>query len=89
MAITDTEQPNERTTDDLRAPWYVRDNYAPVPDEVEAFDLEVTGELPGHLDGLYVRNGANPKGPTPMHWFLGDGMLHGVRLRAGDRKSVV
>ena len=30
-----------------------------------------------------MRNGPNPKhGPTP-HWFAGDGMLHGVRLRDG------
>lgn len=60
--------------------------YAPVPDEVTAFDLPVDGELPAELDGRYVRNGPNPIGevdPATYHWFMGDGMVHGVRLRDG------
>lgn len=64
-------------------PWHLRGNYAPVHDEIEAFDLPVVGAIPDALNGRYVRNGANPKhGPT-MHWFAGDGMLHGIRLRDG------
>ena len=64
-------------------PFHMRGNYAPVMDEVEAFDLDVEGSLPPELHGRFMRNGANPKhGPT-MHWFAGDGMLHGVRLRDG------
>src|SRR5581483_2085995 len=35
------------------------------------------------LRGLYVRNGPNPHTGTSPHWFLGDGMLHGVALRDG------
>jgi carotenoid cleavage dioxygenase-like enzyme len=35
------------------------------------------------LSGLYVRNGSNPKADDSRHWFLGDGMLHGVRLQGG------
>jgi carotenoid cleavage dioxygenase len=66
-----------------RPPWHMRGSYAPVTEEVEAFDLPVRGRIPDTLQGRYVRNGANPKhGPT-MHWFAGDGMLHGVRLRDG------
>jgi carotenoid cleavage dioxygenase len=30
-----------------------------------------------------VRNGPNPHAGTSPHWFLGDGMLHGVELRDG------
>jgi carotenoid cleavage dioxygenase len=68
---------------DEKLPFHMRGNYAPVPDEIEAFDLEVIGSLPPELTGTYVRNGANPMhGPT-MHWFAGDGMLHGVRLDGG------
>jgi len=64
-------------------PFHLRGNYAPVLDEVEAFDLPIDGSLPPELNGRYVRNGANPKhGPT-LHWFAGDGMLHGIRLRDG------
>ena len=71
------------STDQTRLPFHLRGNYAPVMAEVEAFDLPVEGAIPPELNGRYMRNGANPKhGPT-MHWFAGDGMLHGVRLRDG------
>ncbi|MFD0900901.1 carotenoid oxygenase family protein [Actinomadura sediminis] len=57
---------------------------APVPDEIEALDLPVTGALPPELTGRYFRNGPNPPPGRPSgHWFAGPGMLHGVRLRAG------
>lgn len=48
--------------------------------------LVVTGTIPDHLDGRYLRNGPNPIaeiGPEIYHWFVGDGMVHGVRLRDG------
>jgi 8'-apo-carotenoid 13,14-cleaving dioxygenase len=38
------------------------------------------------LEGRYLRNGPNPVGavdPATHHWFMGDGMVHGVRLRGG------
>lgn len=67
-----------------KLPFYMRGNYAPVTDEVEAFDLPVRGELPAQLNGRFFRNGANPpEGVMPGHWFDGDGMLHGIRLREG------
>jgi 8'-apo-carotenoid 13,14-cleaving dioxygenase len=62
---------------------YLTGNYAPVADEVTAFDLPVEGELPAELAG---RNGPNPVAevdPETHHWFVGDGMVHGVRLRDG------
>ena len=55
-------------------------------DEVTLTELTVTGEIPEHLDGRYVRIGPNPVGqpdPATHHWFVGDGMVHGVRLRDG------
>jgi len=57
-------------------------NYTPVRDEIDAFDLPVTGSIPADLDGWYLRNGPNPRQPAG-HWFLGDGMIHGVRLENG------
>ena len=65
---------------------YLSGNYAPVGDEVTAFDLPVIGTLPGELAGRYLRNGPNPIEPVDLathHWFMGDGMVHGVRLRDG------
>lgn len=65
-------------------PWWMRDNYAPIHEEITATGLPVAGAIPDDLDGLFVRNGANPKGAATKHWFLGDGMLHGMRLRDGE-----
>ena len=56
--------------------------YAPVHDELTAFDLPVTGALPPELTGWYLRNGPNPRSDS-AHWFTGDGMIHGVRLENG------
>jgi carotenoid cleavage dioxygenase len=64
-------------------PFHLRGNYAPVSQEVTAFDLPVEGAIPPELAGLYLRNGPNPKSGWSAHWFLGDGMLHGVRLEGG------
>ncbi|WP_250573568.1 carotenoid oxygenase family protein [Nonomuraea sediminis] len=65
-------------------PSYLSGNLAPVPDEIDAHDLPVDGKLPDELTGRYFRNGPNPKpGDDPGHWFVGDGMLHGIRLRDG------
>jgi len=60
--------------------------YAPVHDELTVLDLPVVGTLPADLDGRYLRNGPNPVDavdPTTYHWFTGDGMVHGIRLRDG------
>lgn len=64
---------------------YLEDNFAPVPDEISVADLEVTGQVPPELSGRYVRIGPNPVGADPetYHWFVGEGMVHGVRLDGG------
>ena len=64
-------------------PFHLGGNYAPVSREVEAVDLPVEGAVPRELRGRYLRNGPNPKSGASPHWFLGDGMLHGVRLTDG------
>jgi len=65
---------------------FLEGNLAPVTEETTVFDLKITGTLPPELDGRYVRNGPNPLGPVDAakyHWFTGDGMVHGLRLRDG------
>ncbi len=64
-------------------PYWERGNLAPVFEEVTAFDLTVEGAIPPELNGLYARNGANPREGHAGHWFMGDGMLHGVSLKDG------
>lgn len=60
-------------------------NFAPTDRETEAEDLAVIGRLPEDLNGLYVRNGPNPRFPPigRYHWFDGDGMLSAVRFDQG------
>ena len=66
---------------------FVRDNYfAPVPDEITAHDLPVAGTLPPQLTGAYLRNGPNPRPGSAHHFIAGDGMVHGVRLEAGQAR---
>ncbi len=76
--------PATTTLPDPDLPWWMQGNFAPVADEVEAVDLEVVGALPPALTGLYARNGSNPAAGRSTHWFLGDGMVHGVRLERGQ-----
>ena len=70
--------------------WFVPDAsmkgpFAPIHAEIEARDLEVIGELPQDLNGMYVRNGPSPAHAPhgKYHWFDGDGMLHSVRFQGG------
>lgn len=57
------------------------------PQSVEraATDLEVVGEIPADLDGIYLRNTENPVHPAIgfYHPFDGDGMVHMVGFRDG------
>lgn len=68
---------------------YLEGFLAPVRAEVTATDLPVTGHIPEHLDGRYLRNGPNPVAevdPATYHWFSGDAMVHGVALRDGQAR---
>jgi carotenoid cleavage oxygenase len=65
---------------------YLQGEFAPIAQEYTLTDLEVSGTIPQHLNGRYLRNGPNPIGeidPVLYHWFMGDGMVHGVRIRDG------
>jgi carotenoid cleavage dioxygenase len=62
-------------------PW-LNGLFAPVADELDVADLEVTGSLPAGLRGAFLRNGPNPAFPPIVryHVFDGDGMIHGLTL---------
>lgn len=64
---------------------FLEGSFAPVKEEITASDLPVTGQVPAELSGRYLRNGPNPLGldDPNYHWFVGAGMVHGVRLRDG------
>lgn len=68
---------------------YLEGNFGPIAQEYTSTDLKVTGNIPDYLDGRYLRNGPNPLGeidPKRYHWFMGAGMVHGVRLQDGQAK---
>jgi carotenoid cleavage dioxygenase len=65
--------------------WWLCDNFAPV-DEIESTTLEIVGNVPSSLVGVYARNGPNPTSGTSGHWFTGDGMVHALRLEGGEAK---
>ena len=48
---------NELSSSNVVSNRYLTGNYAPVREEVTAFDLLVIGELPTELEGRYLRNG--------------------------------
>ncbi len=59
--------------------------HEPMAEELSLANLEVSGQIPEGLTGTYARIGPNPFKPDPRghHWFVGDGMVHGIRLSGG------
>nr|QCU55184.1 carotenoid cleavage dioxygenase [Camellia fraterna] len=70
---------------------YLAGNFGPVHDETPPCkDLTLQGYLPECVNGEFVRVGPNPKF-TPVagyHWFDGDGMIHGLRIKDGKATYV-
>ena len=80
-AMTATETNPEA---EAAKPFHLSGNQAPIFDEVTLTDLDVTGAIPPELTGRYFRNGANPQTGESEHWFVGDGMIHGIELDGGQ-----
>jgi carotenoid cleavage dioxygenase len=60
--------------------------WRPQTKEWDADRLEVTGELPADLTGVYLRNTENPLRPPikRYHPFDGDGMVHALAFAGGQ-----
>jgi carotenoid cleavage dioxygenase-like enzyme len=69
-------------TETYGPPFHRTGNYRPVTEERTDVDLQVRGRLPAELAGSFLRNGPNPRAPSP-HWFFGAGMIHAVGLDRG------
>ncbi|KAF0846691.1 carotenoid oxygenase family protein [Nocardia caishijiensis] len=71
------------TTQRDDGPLHLIGNNSPVTEEVTVEPTAVTGQIPRDLDGVFVRNGPNPRTGTSTHYFAGDGMVHAVSLADG------
>src|SRR5580698_9838051 len=78
--------PDQLTTVDMAASPYLSGRFAPVGRETDAGDLLVEGTLPTDINGVFMRNGPNPKFP-PLGSYTypleGDGMIHAVWISGG------
>lgn len=71
------------STAEVAKPFHLTGNFAPVFEENTCTDLKVTGSIPSALRGRFFRNGSNPQSGYSDHWFLGNGMIHGIELADG------
>jgi carotenoid cleavage dioxygenase len=85
MGIEAVAEVNRRLQDDRQPHRFLTGIHTPLHEELTLTDLAVTGTIPPELAGRYVRIGPNPFKPDPRghHWFIGDGMVHGIRLKDG------
>ncbi|KAG5235175.1 Carotenoid oxygenase [Salix suchowensis] len=61
-------------------------NFSPVQEQKVRGQLPVNGTIPESIEGIYVRNGANPllEPVSGHHFFDGDGMIHALKIEKGS-----
>jgi carotenoid cleavage dioxygenase-like enzyme len=65
----------------------LRGNFAPIQTESSYEMVEIiSGSVPLDINGVYLRNGPNPKfmpSTNRNHTFDGDSMVHALRIKNG------
>ena len=76
---------NRKLKNPFRKHMFLTGIHEPMVEELSLDHLAVSGVIPEALVGTYARIGPNPFKPDPRghHWFVGDGMVHGIRLASG------
>ncbi|XP_073150555.1 9-cis-epoxycarotenoid dioxygenase NCED1, chloroplastic-like [Henckelia pumila] len=82
LTAHELERPLPKTADPVVQ---IAGNFSPVPEQPVKRKLPVTGKIPDSIQGVYVRNGANPlfEPLAGHHLFDGDGMIHSVKISDG------
>ncbi|XP_073284072.1 9-cis-epoxycarotenoid dioxygenase NCED1, chloroplastic-like [Primulina huaijiensis] len=82
LTARELEHPFPKTADPVVQ---IAGNFSPVPEQPVKHRIPVTGKIPDSIQGMYVRNGANPlfEPLAGHHFFDGDGMIHGVQFADG------
>ncbi|KAK7319135.1 hypothetical protein RJT34_03852 [Clitoria ternatea] len=82
LVSRELQQPLPKTADPQVQ---IAGNFAPVPEQPVVHSLPVNGTIPQSLNGVYLRNGANPlfNPVAGHHLFDGDGMVHAVKINEG------
>lgn len=82
----ESEQPLPKTSDPKVQ---ISGNFAPVQEQPVNRNLPVVGAIPECIQGVYVRNGANPlyEPVAGHHFFDGDGMIHAVQFNSDGSAS--
>ena len=64
---------------------YITGVFSPLAEESTYSELPVTGTIPPDLNGVYLRNGPNPRFEPKgeYHPFDGDGMIHSAHFHQG------
>uniref|UniRef100_UPI00356571A7 carotenoid oxygenase family protein n=1 Tax=Zhongshania sp. TaxID=1971902 RepID=UPI00356571A7 len=64
---------------------YLNGAWTPNFTEYTATDMEVIGQIPDDIDGVYIRNTENPVQDPIGHYhpFDGDGMIHSMVFKDG------
>ncbi|XP_077221348.1 9-cis-epoxycarotenoid dioxygenase NCED2, chloroplastic-like [Tasmannia lanceolata] len=81
--LLENQHPLPKTTDPAIQ---ITGNFAPVQEKPVQHNVTFSGRIPKSLNGVYVRNGANPlfQPVAGHHFFDGDGMIHAVRFKSGS-----
>ena len=76
---------NRKLKNPFRKHMFLTGMHQPMAEELSLNHLKISGQIPQALTGTYARIGPNPFKPDPggHHWFVGDGMVHGIRLSNG------